>query len=129
MRMKLLGSLGLLTFATALAAQDAAPVAERASAEHRFQQMDRDANARIDLEEFRNRASRRFHRLDADQSGALDAGEIPASMSFPAAELPLSLERWQDAIPARFAAIDANGDGGIDLGEWRSERDRRAESR
>lgn len=65
--------------------------------------LDRNGNGCVDLEEGRNYTSRRFHALDKNADGTLDATEAPAGAG------EISLADWQDAYTARFASFDSDG--------------------
>lgn len=73
--------------------------------------LDRNGNGCIDLEEGRNYTSRRYHALDANHDGMLDAAEAPPGPMETTPERPISLEAWQDAYTARFASFDKDGSG------------------
>jgi len=75
------------------------------------QQLDRNANGCLDLEEGRNYASRRFHALDANGDNVLDAAEAPPLPGEPSAARPVGIEAWQDAYTTRFTAFDADANG------------------
>jgi hypothetical protein len=74
-------------------------------------QLDRNGNGCVDLEEGRNYTSRRFHALDANADGTLDAVEAPPGPSETTNDRPISVAAWQDAYTARFERFDGNSDG------------------
>ena len=73
--------------------------------------LDRNDNGCIDFEEGRNYSSRRFHALDKNADGMLDATEVPLGAGEDTSNRPISLNDWADAYPTRFAAIDTDGNG------------------
>lgn len=75
------------------------------------EQLDRNGNSCVDLEEGRNYVSRRFHRLDANRDESLDATEAPPAPNETTDTRPISLADWQDAYSARFASFDTDGNG------------------
>ena len=79
--------------------------------------LDRNGNACVDFEEGRNYASRRFHALDRNHDGSLDAEEAPPGPEETTNSRPISIADWQDAYHARFAAFDADGSGCLSLQE------------
>ena len=74
-------------------------------ADKAIEMLDRNGNGCVDLEEGRNYTSRRFHALDKNADGTLDATEAPAGAG------EISLGDWQDAYSARFASLDSDGNG------------------
>lgn len=75
------------------------------------QMLDRNGNGCVDLEEGRNYTSRRFHLLDKNTDGSLDASEAPPGPNETDNDRPISLSDWQDAYSARFASFDGDGNG------------------
>lgn len=102
--------IGGATFALAhaLAAADTPPAIGSIEPVALVQQLDRNANGCLDLEEGRNYTSRRFHALDANDDNVLDAAEAPPLPGEPSAARPIGIEAWQDAYTARFQAFDAD---------------------
>jgi len=100
-----------LALAQGAAAADAPPAIGSIEPAALVQQLDRNANGCLDLEEGRNYTSRRFHALDANDDNVLDAAEAPPLPGEPSAARPIGIEAWQDAYAARFAAFDADGSG------------------
>ena len=79
--------------------------------------LDRNANGCVDLEEGRNYASRRFHALDRNGDGSIDAAEAPPGPEETTNDRPIALNDWQDAYHVRFASFDADGSGCLSLQE------------
>jgi len=79
--------------------------------------LDRNGNGCVDLEEGRNYTSRRFHQLDANTDGTLDAAEAPPGPGETIESRPISLADWQDAYSARFASLDGDGNGCLGAAE------------
>ena len=73
--------------------------------------IDRNGNGCVDTEEGRNYSSRRFHAMDANADGILDASEAPLGPGEDTSSRPISLNDWADAYPLRFAALDMDGNG------------------
>lgn len=79
--------------------------------------LDRNANGCVDLEEGRNYTSRRFHALDRNGDGSIDAAEAPPGPEETTNDRPIALNDWQDAYHARFSSFDADGSGCLSLQE------------
>lgn len=79
--------------------------------------LDRNGNGCVDLEEGRNYTSRRFHQLDRNADGSLDATEAPPGPGETDNDRPISLADWQDAYSARFASFDSDGNGCLGTAE------------
>ena len=79
--------------------------------------LDRNGNGCVDLEEGRNYTSRRFHQLDKNADGTLDAAEAPPGPGETTESRPISLADWQDAYSARFASLDGDGNGCLGTAE------------
>jgi Ca2+-binding EF-hand superfamily protein len=112
--------LASLILAAALAAT---PAPSELSPEDAIAAVDRNGDAMIDWEEARNYAIRRFHALDGNGNGVLEAAEFPAGTD----RLPgggLDSRAYQDAALARFEAVDADRDGRISAEEIRAFRSR-----
>jgi hypothetical protein len=75
------------------------------------EQLDRNGNGCVDLEEGRNYVSRRFHQIDRNGDESLDATEAPPGPDETTNTRPISLVDWQDAYSARFASFDTDGNG------------------
>ena len=75
------------------------------------EQLDRNGNGCVDLEEGRNYVSRRFHQIDTNDDDILDATEAPPGPDETTNTRPISLVDWQDAYSARFASFDTDGNG------------------
>jgi hypothetical protein len=73
--------------------------------------LDRNQNGCIEEEEGRNYTSRRFHLMDSNGDGQLDASEAPPAADDTTAMRPIGVEAWQDAYHARFGALDADASG------------------
>jgi len=97
-----------IALAHAVAAADAPPAIGSMEPAALVQQLDRNANGCLDLEEGRNYTSRRFHALDANDDNVLDAAEAPPLPGEPSAARPIGIDAWQDAYTARFQAFDAD---------------------
>ena len=81
------------------------------------ERLDRNGNGCVDLEEGRNYTSRRFHQLDKNADGTLDATEAPPGPGEATESRPISLADWQDAYSARFASLDGDGNGCLGTAE------------
>ena len=101
----------LLLLATDALANDAPPPIGSIEPATLVQQLDRNGNGCLDLEEGRNYTSRRFHRLDANDDDTLDATEAPPLPGEPSDARPIGIEAWQDAYTARFSGFDTDGSG------------------
>ena len=96
----------------AVQAQDkAGPPIGTLPADQAVGMLDRNGNGCVDLEEGRNYTSRRFHLLDKNADGSLDASEAPPGPNETDNDRPISLSDWQDAYSARFASFDGDGNG------------------
>jgi Ca2+-binding EF-hand superfamily protein len=102
----------------------ATPAPSELSPEDVIAAIDRDGDAMIDWEEARNYANRRFHALDANGDGVLDATEFPASTDRLEGNGSLDSQAYQDAALNRFEAVDADGNGRISAEEIRAFRSR-----
>ncbi|MCZ8165412.1 hypothetical protein [Silanimonas sp.] len=98
-----------IALAHGVIAADAPPAIGSIEPAALVQQLDRNANGCLDLEEGRNYTSRRFHALDANGDNVLDAAEAPPLPGEPSAARPIGIEAWQDAYTARFNGFDADG--------------------
>ncbi|GAB3735077.1 hypothetical protein GCM10028794_14160 [Silanimonas algicola] len=98
-----------ITLAQLAGAADAPPAIGNIEPEALVQQLDRNGSGCLDVEEGRNFTSRRFHALDANDDGVLDATEAPPLPGEPSAARPIGIEAWQDADVARFTSFDADG--------------------
>lgn len=106
-----------IALANAVVAADAPPAIGSIEPAELVQQLDRNANGCLDLEEGRNYTSRRFHTLDANDDNVLDATEAPPLPGEPSAARPIGIEAWQDAYTARFTGFDADADGCLSVDE------------
>lgn len=79
--------------------------------------LDHNSNGCVDLEEGRNYASRRFHALDRNRDGSLDAEEAPLREGEAADSRPVSINDWQDAYHARFGSVDTDNSGCLSVQE------------
>lgn len=79
--------------------------------------LDRNANGCVELEEGRNYTSRRFHALDRNGDGSIDATEAPPGPDETTNSRPIALNDWQDAYHARFTRFDADRSGCLSLQE------------
>ena len=107
--------LATVLFASAAIAQPAAPTTEDVA--KAFRETDRNADGRIDREEFHRRTVEVFYLLDKNRDGYLVISEvtvIPVE-AFRAADKDgdgkLSLQEYLNARFKDFDVMDANGDG------------------
>ena len=75
------------------------------------EQLDRNGNGCVDLEEGRNYVSRRFHQIDRNDDDILDAVEAPPGPDETTNTRPIPLADWQDAYTARFTSFDTDANG------------------
>ena len=114
--------LGLLVFSSVPAmsapATDDTPAT---SVQRILQRMDQDNDGKVSFEEYRNAMVRRFHVVDKNTDGTLQANEIPKEwVVVPAADLSdaqVTLEEFSAELRPGFARFDANGDGLMDDSE------------
>jgi hypothetical protein len=106
-----------LALARGVIAADAPPAIGSIAPATLVQQLDRNANGCLDLEEGRNYTSRRFHALDASGDAVLDANEAPPLPGESSTARPIGIEAWQDAYTARFARFDADANGCLSVEE------------
>lgn len=80
--------------------------------------MDRNNDGRVDFEEYRNAMTRRFHAVDKNADGALEASELPEEwVVVDASDIPaggLDLEAFSGHMRTSFASFDADADGRLD---------------
>ena len=114
--------LGLLVFSSLPAM--AAPAADdtpATSVQRILQRMDQNNDSKVSFEEYRNGMVRRFHVVDKNTDGTLQADEIPKEwVVVPAADLSdaqVTLEEFSAELRPGFARFDANGDGLMDDSE------------
>ncbi|WP_397607381.1 hypothetical protein [Silanimonas sp.] len=100
-----------IALAQVVVAADAPPAIGSIEPAALVQQLDRNANGCLDLEEGRNYTSRRFHLLDSNGDNVLDANEAPPLPGEPSAARPIGIDAWQDAYTARFTSFDADNSG------------------
>jgi hypothetical protein len=81
------------------------------------EQLDRNGNGCVDLEEGRNYVSRRFHQIDRNDDDILDAVEAPPGPDETTNTRPIPLADWQDAYTARFTSFDTDANGCLTKGE------------
>jgi Ca2+-binding EF-hand superfamily protein len=112
------------------AEKKAAPAAPATSVQRILQRMDRDNNGQVGFEEYRNAMTRRFHAVDKNADGALQASEIPPEwVVVDAADVPaagLALDAFADHMRASFNSFDANHDNSLDHDELTALADARA---
>lgn len=86
-----------------------------------LQRMDRNNDGKVSFEEYRNAMTRRFHAVDKDGDGALEANERPAEwVVVKESDIPatgMTLEAFSAHMHASFAGFDANSDGQLDQTE------------
>ncbi len=111
MRTQIVGSIVLLMASALAHAADDPPSLRALPVDDVMSNLDRNQNGCIEEEEGRNYASRRFHSLDANSDGELDASEAPPAPDDAQAMRPISVEAWQDAYRERFNAIDSDANG------------------
>lgn len=100
-----------------LMAADSPPPIGSIPPEALIQRLDRNGNGCLDLEEGRNYVSRRFHALDANGDGVIDAIEAPPQPGETSASRPIGIEAWQDAYTHRFRRFDTDGNGCLTVEE------------
>ncbi len=97
-------------------APDAATTVQRILA-----RMDRDNNGQVGFEEYRNAMTRRFHAVDKNGDGVLQANELPEEwVVVNASDIPangMGLEAFAEHMRSSFASFDANHDGSLDNDE------------
>lgn len=114
--------LGLLVFSSVPAmsapATDDTPAT---SVQRILQRMDQDNDGKVSFEEYRNAMIRRFHAVDKNADGTLQADEIPREWAVvPPADLSdaeVTLDEFSAELRPGFARFDANSDGLLDDGE------------
>lgn len=83
--------------------------------------MDRDNDGKVGFEEYRNAMTRRFHAVDKNADGLLQATELPEEwVVVQAADIPsggLGLESFSEHMRNSFSAFDSNQDGSLDHDE------------
>ena len=114
--------LSLLVFSSLPAlAEPAADDTPATSVQRILQRMDQDNDGKVSFEEYRNAMVRRFHVVDKNTDGTLQADEIPKEwVVVPAADLSdaqVTLEEFSAELRPGFARFDANSDGLMDESE------------
>lgn len=100
------------TLAVALLASPmASPAQVRASTDY-LQRMDAGRDGRVSLAEYQAWLGYAFERMDRNDDGVLDAGELPGGRG-----KPVSLAAHRQAIADAFARQDRNRDGLLDARE------------
>jgi hypothetical protein len=86
-----------------------------------FAYADRNEDAVVSWEEYRNRAMRMFHHLDANDDDVLQIAEIRemAGPEAPAAPFDINAGVFNAAMRKAFDQGDKNGDGALTPAEWR----------
>ncbi len=78
-----------------------------------IQEVDRNADGSITINEWRSWSEREFDRLDRDQDGALEPDEIGSD------NLTVSREQYLDAQDERFQSLDFDDNNVLDPDEYR----------
>lgn len=114
----LLPALLALCCAPALAAPEASADEHATTVQRILQRMDRDNDGKVGFEEYRNAMTRRFHAVDRNADGALQADELPPEwVVVDAADIPaggMGLDGFSGHMRSSFAGFDANHDGNLD---------------
>ena len=133
----ILAALPLSGVALYAIAQDAAPAtapSDTAHFQHMLKKMDTNGDGKISLDEYMAAATSRFHAIDSQNKGSIDAADIAAAPQMQRHEQrsaqrmlrhmgaspgsdSVTLDQFQAATKAHFAKIDANGDGFIEADE------------
>lgn len=111
-----------VSLGTTLLAEEQTEVATaqagRATPVSDFESTDRDADGKINMEEFRNRMTKVFLELDVDGDGVLEAEEFSQVLVAPHHELAdsdgsktLSQREFIDHTTLLFEAVDSDNDG------------------
>jgi uncharacterized protein YbaA (DUF1428 family) len=85
-----------------------------------FAYADRNEDAVVSWEEYRNRAMRMFHHVDTNDDDILEIAEIRqmSGPDAPAAPFDISADLFNAALRKAFDAGDRNGDGALTPAEW-----------
>jgi len=96
-----------------------APAGDTAS-QVAFAYADRNEDASVSWEEYRNRAMRLFHNVDVNQDDVMQIGEIAAlaGPQAPAAPFDISAPTFNAALRKTFDEGDKNRDGTLTPAEW-----------
>lgn len=104
-------------------AQDAAILQPAGSTAQQvaFAYADRDEDAVVSWEEYRNRGMRLFHHVDANDDDVLQVAEIRemAGPDAPAAPFDISAPTFNAAMRKAFDEGDKNNDGALTPAEWK----------
>lgn len=111
MRTPIVFGLLLLAASVTVHAADDPSSLKTAPVEEIMSKLDRNQNGCIEEEEGRNYASRRFHLMDSNGDGQLDASEAPPAPGDSTSMRPIDVEAWQDAYHARFHSVDSDDNG------------------
>jgi hypothetical protein len=86
-----------------------------------FAYADRNEDAIVSWEEFRNRAMRLFHHVDTNRDDVMQISEIRAlsGPDAPAAPFDISAATFNAAVRKTFDDGDKNRDGALTPAEWR----------
>jgi hypothetical protein len=86
-----------------------------------FAYADRNEDAVVSWEEYRNRGMRMFHHVDANDDDVLQVAEIRqmAGPDAPAAPFDISATVFNAALRKAFDQGDKNDDGALTPAEWR----------
>ncbi len=102
----------------------------------RFQQVDKDADGKVTVDEIRAAATEKFAQADTNHDGMLDASELSAmspgfgrhrmgpdlGMLDTNGDGKVSADEFVSHAAARWQHADANGDGVVTLQEWEAQR-------
>jgi hypothetical protein len=85
-----------------------------------FAYADRNEDALVSFEEYRNRAMRLFGRVDTNGDGTLQIAELQAlgGPDAPAAPFDVSIATFNAALRKQFDLGDKDGDGALTPTEW-----------
>lgn len=75
---------------------------------------DRNADHKVDLDEYVAYMMTGFERMDRNRDNQLDASEIPHARN---QQLPVSRQNWRDNLAQAFKRMDRNADGYLDTAE------------
>src|SRR5574337_891124 len=133
----ILAAVPLSSVALYATAQDAAPATaptDTAHFQHMLKKMDANGDGKISQDEYLAAATNRFHAIDTQNKGSIDAADIAASppmqrheqrsaqrmlrhMGASPGSDSVTLDQFLAAAKSHFAKIDANGDGFIEANE------------
>jgi Ca2+-binding EF-hand superfamily protein len=97
-----------------ITAAGSSELAQRSAREAYFSGFDRNADGRVQVEEYLAYMQRGFRQLDRNGNGVLDDHELPAGARRSSSRDHRGHER---AVRQAFLRLDADGNGWLDLGE------------